>query len=271
MLAALSEYTLVTTPRDKFIECAEVAGFPAIELSWKTVVEAIRKDEVSDLARIVKDHNLVVCSINGPDSVGPVPEDALEKLLLESKEVAAAARILGCDLLVPCARPVADTLPREVVLNQAVEFVDRLAEACGGDIRLGYEFVGLRSFNVRDLRTAQELVRRVGRENVGIVVDAFHMHLQGTPFSDVGRMEKHDLFLVHVNDSGPGAVEAITDADRVYPGRGVMRLDELRSSLNEIGYSGFVCLELFNRSYWKDDPEEVARLSRISLSDAFGA
>jgi 2-keto-myo-inositol isomerase len=271
MLAALSEYTLVTTPKEKFIESAEKAGFPAIEFSWKTVVEVIQKDEVSDLARMVKAHNLTVCSINGPDSISPIPENEFEKLLLESKNVAAAARTLECDLLVPSACPVKDTLPTDVIMNQAVEFVDGLAETCGEDIRIGYEFVGLKSFNIKDLKTAQELVRRVGRRNVGIVVDTFHMYLQNTPFSEVAKMEKQELFLVHVNDSKPGATETLTDADRVYPGQGVMRLGELRSSLNNIGYRGFICLELFNRAYWKDDPEVVAKLSRKSLSDAFGA
>ena len=270
MQAALSQYTLVTTPKEKFIESAQKAGFPAIEFSWKTVVEAFQKDEIGDLARMVKAHNLTVCSINGPDSIGPGPEGELEKLLLESEKVAAAARTLGCELLLPSACPVKDTVPSDAVIGQAVEFVDRLAETCGEDIRIGYEFVGLKSFNVQDLKTAQELVRRVGRKNVGIVVDSFHMYLQNTPFSDVAKMDKRELFLVHVNDSKPGAVEALTDADRVYPGQGVMRLGELRSSLNDIGYRGFVCLELFNRSYWKDDPEVVAKMSRKSISDTFG-
>jgi 2-keto-myo-inositol isomerase len=271
MRAALSEYTVVTTPKEKFIESAQKAGFPSIEFSWKTVVEAFRRGEVGDLARMVKAHDLTVCSINGPDSMSPVPGDEFEKLLLESKDVAAAARILECDLLLPSACPVKDALPSDAVMGQAVEFVDRLAETCGEDIRLGYEFVGLRSFGIKDLKTARELVRRVGRKNVGIVVDAFHMYLQKTPFSEVAEMEKRELFLVHVNDSQPGAIETLTDADRVYPGHGVMRLGELRSSLNDIGYRGFLCLELFNRSYWKDDPEVVAQTSRRSISDAFGA
>jgi 2-keto-myo-inositol isomerase len=65
-------------------------------------------------------------------------------------------------------------------------------------------------------------------------------------------------------------VEKMTDADRVYPGLGAMDLKELKASLDEVGYGGYLCLELFNRDYWKEDPAKVAQDGRRSIKDTFG-
>jgi 2-keto-myo-inositol isomerase len=50
------------------------------------------------------------------------------------------------------------------------------------------------------------------------------------------------------------------DADRVYPGDGILDLREMISILKAAGYARTISLELFNPSYWEDDPREVARI-----------
>ena len=51
----------------------------------------------------------------------------------------------------------------------------------------------------------------------------------------------------------------IVDADRVYPGDGIAPLPDILASLREMNYQGFLSLELFNPTYWKRDPLEVAK------------
>ena len=51
-----------------------------------------------------------------------------------------------------------------------------------------------------------------------------------------------------------------TDADRVYPGDGILDLGEMISILKDAGYTGVISLELFNPSYWAEDAAEVARI-----------
>jgi sugar phosphate isomerase/epimerase len=51
----------------------------------------------------------------------------------------------------------------------------------------------------------------------------------------------------------------ISDAHRFYPGDGVAPLKLLLRNLHDIGFRGFLSLELFNRGYWAQDPLIVAR------------
>jgi sugar phosphate isomerase/epimerase len=60
----------------------------------------------------------------------------------------------------------------------------------------------------------------------------------------------------------------IGDADRVYPGDGVAPLTEILSTMRDVGFDGYLSLELFNESYWKQDPSEVARTGLKKMKDA---
>ena len=57
----------------------------------------------------------------------------------------------------------------------------------------------------------------------------------------------------------PARVEQ-SDADTVYPGDGILDLGRMISILKDADYSGVISLELFNPSYWEQDPVEVARI-----------
>ena len=72
-------------------------------------------------------------------------------------------------------------------------------------------------------------------------------------------MKKIAVF--HFNDAPaePARAEQ-TDADRVYPGDGILDLKRMISILRDADYTGVISLELFNPSYWAEDPAEVARI-----------
>jgi sugar phosphate isomerase/epimerase len=52
--------------------------------------------------------------------------------------------------------------------------------------------------------------------------------------------------------------DKITDADRVYPGDGIAPVKDIVKMVLESGFRGVLSLELFNRSYWAQDPNVVA-------------
>jgi 2-keto-myo-inositol isomerase len=43
------------------------------------------------------------------------------------------------------------------------------------------------------------------------------------------------------------------------PGDGVVDLKHVIANLRQVGYQGMLSLELFNKTLWAHDPEEVAR------------
>lgn len=66
--------------------------------------------------------------------------------------------------------------------------------------------------------------------------------------------------IFHMNDYvGSIPREEQTDADRVYPGDGVGPVKEVLRDLKNMGGVKVLSLELFNRSYWAQDPFSVAK------------
>ena len=49
------------------------------------------------------------------------------------------------------------------------------------------------------------------------------------------------------------------DADRVYPGDGAAPMSKILTDLKNMGGEKILSLELFNRSYWKENPLLVAK------------
>jgi sugar phosphate isomerase/epimerase len=79
-------------------------------------------------------------------------------------------------------------------------------------------------------------------------------------------LSKTAVHVFHMNDypaMPPRA--AIKDSDRVYPGDGIAPLPEVFETLREIGYEGFLSIELFNPTYWQQDPLTVARTALDKL------
>ena len=79
----------------------------------------------------------------------------------------------------------------------------------------------------------------------------------------------------HVNDYPANLTrQEIGDKDRIYPGAGVAPLGKIIRTLVATGFSGLLSLELFNRDYWAQDAEQVARKGLDSMKEmvnrAFG-
>ena len=65
--------------------------------------------------------------------------------------------------------------------------------------------------------------------------------------------------------------ELMTDADRVFPGEGDFRLEPIVRRLRDIGYDGFVSLELMNPVLWQSKVSQVAELGTAALARLLAA
>jgi sugar phosphate isomerase/epimerase len=93
-----------------------------------------------------------------------------------------------------------------------------------------------------------------------VLPDVYHLYKGGSGLSGVAKLNGSLLGGFHLNDyPADPPRDKIADKDRVYPGDGVAPLKELLRDLKAIGYRGPLSIELFNPSYWKEDPAVVAR------------
>jgi sugar phosphate isomerase/epimerase len=62
--------------------------------------------------------------------------------------------------------------------------------------------------------------------------------------------------------------ETITDRDRIYPGDGIAPLTQILGDLHANGSRAVLSLELFNPTYWQQDPLAVAKTGLTKMQDA---
>ena len=269
MKPCLNQDTLRPTPTDLFLRIAKNTGFDAVEFTMDKIETAIQQDVLNKLKEELREHELQTASINGPENFNLLERSEFSNLLKRTEGIIHAAREMGCNLLIPVPSPIKADTSNEEVIDQTTHALIELADCCG-DMDLGLEFLGMRECSINNLETASEVVRRVALRNVGLVIDTFHMHLSDSRLSDIAKLKGYQVFLIHVNDSERGDKTRLTDANRLFPGEGSIDLKAFASSIGEIGYDGFLSLELLRPEYWQRDAEEIARAGRDSLKRIFG-
>ncbi len=120
---------------------------------------------------------------------------------------------------------------------------------------------------VTGVEGAMRIVDAADKDNLGVLVDSYHLYCAGEEPEAIDRLGKGKVFAAHINDSPPGDHSNFTDAERVMPGDGILPLVDFIKHLDAAGYSGIVPCELFNPEIRLGDPVEVARESR-EKSDA---
>jgi len=106
-------------------------------------------------------------------------------------------------------------------------------EPCG--LNLGLEFIGL-SPGCSNLRQAAEFVERAKRSNIGIGVDAIHLHLTGGKMADLASVPAEHIAYAQLCDTESAYEPAVASSAELYlplvfarsvPGKGIIPLAEL--------------------------------------------
>jgi 2-keto-myo-inositol isomerase len=116
------------------------------------------------------------------------------------------------------------------------------------------------SHNLSTLAEALYVAAGANHPNACLLLDVYHLYKGGSDFTNMGLVPAAQMSCFHMNDypSVPDR-QTIVDKDRVYPGDGVAPIPQILRSFRQSGFRGTLSLELFNREYWQQPPEVVAR------------
>jgi sugar phosphate isomerase/epimerase len=105
-----------------------------------------------------------------------------------------------------------------------------------------------------------------GHPQACVLPDVYHLYKGGSDFTGLKLLGANTVHVCHVNDyPAKPPRDVIADKDRVYPGDGVAPLVDILQTLREIGFDGYLSVELFNPGYWQQDPHVVARTALEKL------
>jgi 2-keto-myo-inositol isomerase len=260
----LNGATIMTTPTDVHVRIARDTGYAGVEVrAERLLVDAAETRAAAALVRPGE-----VWSLNGIQ-IQLAPDGTLERERLDDELVPrlGICRDVGAAflLIVP---PRMDQVSRPAAVAGVRDGVRRIQDAAARDgVGVAFEFLGFGDCPIDSPSLAGEVVH--GLDDVALVIDSCHWHASGSGPLDAFPVER--LAMVHLNDAPPKPPREVEDADRLLPGRGVIRLTELVAALRDRGYRGPWSLETFNPDYWAMDPSSVASEGQEALRPVLGS
>ena len=121
-------------------------------------------------------------------------------------------------------------------------------------ISLGLEFLGPKTLRdghtfgfISTMGAMLDMAAEIG-PNVGLLLDAWHLHTSGGTLADLAPLTPSQIVVVHINDAPKGAaVDTLMDNARHLPlAGGGIDLEGFMRALARIGYDGPVVTEPFN-------------------------
>lgn len=242
----------------KYIDIAAAAGYDGVELWVRDIQEWLQLGNSLDkLAAYIKAKKLRV--ENAISFTEWMVDDetrrgqALQALAKEMQIMAA----LDCAYI--AAPPAGLVKDADIdVAKAAMRYREILALGRKYQVMPLLEFWGSTG-TLSTLSQAVAIAVAADDADARILPDVFHLFRGGSGFDGLNMLSGHAVVIIHANDYPDGKPAAAqTDADRVYPGDGVAPYDRILRTLQQMGGTKTLSLELFNRGYWRQDAFQVA-------------
>lgn len=264
MLLGFHGATTMTSDLETDVAVSRQAGYKGLELWADKVDTYLKSHSLAELKALFVDNGVQPLSINALVFVG-FRGDEYPQIQQRCKELCEIAAAIKCPMIVTVPSPTEARwqLPWDDVKAEYVKVLRDLSDiAAPYGAKLSFEFLGFGWCTVRTPRGAYEIVKEVDRPNVGMTVDCAHLYAGGGLLEELDVLDPAKIFAFHLDDVIDTCKEAITDNTRVFPGLGVMPLDEMCRRVSQIGYDDTCSIELFQPEYWEWDPLKVATTAR---------
>jgi 2-keto-myo-inositol isomerase len=262
---ALNGATTMKADLETDIRAASEAGFDWLEI-WASKLRAFLKSRgTGDLSNLFAAHKIKPYSINSIERITFRGTGEHRSLLAECEDLCRVAEEIRCPYIVVVPSPLPPGTSRSEVIDNSRRVLDELGGiAAKRGVGLAFEFLGQLDCSVQTLALADEIVRNVGRPNVGLVIDSFHFYAGGSTIESIDGLDAARIFIFHINDAENRPREQLEDRHRLLPGLGILPLNEIVAALRRIGYDRVASVEIFRPEYGERDPFELARDARAA-------
>ena len=267
MIATLSPATAgggLSLP-DQVALCAR-HGFAGLEIG----IGAVREMGI-DQARALFQNSGVEPVVFGLPVEWRKDEETFRQGLAQLPELARIAADLGVSRCTTYVHPATDAPLEEYIETSTRRFAEIAKILDEQGISFGLEFLGPQQFRpdpdkfwfydiAGALKAADEINRRAGTGNVGLLVDCWHWYASGGTLMDLASIPLEQIVHVHINDAPAGvAVSDLVDNVRELPGAtGEIDIRGFLSTLKALGYEGPVAVETFSEKLKAMSPDDAA-------------
>ncbi|KNC05538.1 xylose isomerase [Pantoea sp. RIT-PI-b] len=207
-------------------------------------------------------YSIEITCINALKRIGRHEPKARAELMREAEKICQAAVELRCPVVQIMALTELDHLTnaeRDAILLDNISAIADIGAPLG--IKFQIEVVAFTAFN--SLQHALDLIKQSGKDNLGVVVDFWHLHAGGaTTPAEVARMDKDLIYGVHFCDGRAAKPGEAWDewVQRNYaPGEGDVDIAAWVEAVKATGYDGVWSPELLSPHNWEDDLWDISR------------
>ena len=228
------------------LAAAAKAGFRAVELFENDLTFFNGKPR--DARRLAADLGLEIVALQPLRDFEAMPDPARARNFERARRKLDLMEELGTRLLCLCSNvsPEAIDDPARAAADLA-ELAD-LARQHG--YRIGYEALAW-GRHVKDWTAAWEIVRAADRDNLGIVLDSFHICARANPIAPIADLPADRIALAQVADAPALVMDPLSLSRhyRCYPGQGDYPVVDFLDAVTRSGYRGPLSLEIFNDQF----------------------
>lgn len=239
------------------VKIAAEAGYDAIE-PWDRELEAYEKEggNVKDLGKKIKDLGLFVPSMIGLWNALPPTKEAFEESLKDTRRRMQMAADIGCEHVQVIPNTVGEGWSQKWVADRYREII----EIGINEYNLRPALVFVKFFPLKSFGQAMGVALDANHPKAMVIPDTFHMYISEGGFEALKHVKGDNIAIFQFADApaSPGPAE-LKDADRVYPGDGILPLPAILKDLKATGFKGCISLELYNPKYWEEDHLQVAK------------
>lgn len=251
---ALHTWSLDTTSLAGTLDAARDGGWNAVELRRVDFTRCFEAGMTNDqVLELVRAGGLQVAVIGTEYGLIFAKGYERTRLLGVLEETCRNAVALGCTMIMIAPGQNAGTL-REAAAN--FRAAGEIVAAHG--VRIALEFNSVHEV-IRSLEIGREVVALANHPACGLLLDAYHMERSGSGGRGFDDMTREEIFAFQFSDVPHGPPpDGARPTDRLLPGEGRVRWQEVFGLLAGKGYEGFLSYEAPNPEYWARPPAEVA-------------
>lgn len=234
------------------------AGFDGVEVWQQNAEKAVAetRQQLDDLSLARTDYQVLL------DFDGAVGKKRDEKRR-EALTMLATAHAIGSPMILVAAN-TAECDKQNIVTD--IKWLCQQASERG--LRVAYEAMSW-STEIDQCDKAWQIIQQVDEENLGLVIDAFHIFALRRTLRDLKGIPVEKIFLVQLSDiempQDTDKLKQIARHQRMLPGEGNFPLTGLVVYLDELGYSGPIGLEVFNDHAAEQNCLDVAQCAKEAL------
>ena len=245
------------------IRIARDTNHEALEIAASKLLRYLDQGYPADgLNPIFEAHDIRPIVINALAGVDRVDIHGHGELLAETNRLCSIAEIIGCPTIQIVPQCHLEGRPIQEVLSLTAKNIAEIADV-GAIHGVKFQLEPLAWAPIHSLSQSLQVIEQAGKDNVGMVVDFWHLHAGGeTTPEDVAKLDRSLIYGAHFCDgiTHPEVSAALEMKLRGFlPGDGEIPIQTWVDALRSTGFDGVWSCENYSPHHWEWDPWELAR------------